>query len=78
MDIRIQVQKFCDELSSHDMWMWGNTCQNIMNNFDYSRPSSFYKISDDNYSIEGKMKGGQEIRLIRTDGGWSIRWGIPL
>ena len=76
MDIRKKVREFCDELSFHDAWMWGNTCSGIVNNFDYRRPS--YIIgTEDEYIIKGVMRNSQRIELTRSPSGWAILWGKP-
>jgi len=71
------IERFCNNIVSHDAWMWRKTCAEILANADYSGPACL-RQSGKFYDISFFMVSGQAVTLSRMDGGWSFDWGRPL
>jgi hypothetical protein len=81
------VDKFCDELTAHDPWMWREACNRIRVEIDYNKTVSVvYKRpldptarhAHDTYTIWATLKSGQSIEMHRGEAGWHIEYGKPV
>jgi hypothetical protein len=80
------VNRFCDELTAHDAWMWREACNRIRAEIDYTQPVKTIVVrpldpsarhAHDTYTIWATLKSGQSIEMHRGEGGWHINYGKP-
>jgi len=68
--LKIAVEKWCNEVRTHDNWTWGNTCENLLRDINYTATST---ITREN--IRCTLNDGRPVELLRLEHGWGIRWG---
>ena len=70
------IQNYCDDLAAHDQWSYGITCAWITNHVNYDKPATLVNAPH-RFIIECTLDDDREIRLGRSETGWTIEWGIP-